>query len=636
MSSGYILLVTVLFFALSAYSHVYHVSVDGNDINDGTALMPLKTISAAAQLAMPGDTIVVHEGVYREEVNPPRGGSSDTKRITFMAAEGEKVEIKGSERITGWENVTGTVWKIKIPNSFFGGYNPYKELIQGDWFRDRGRIHHTGEVYLNGISLWEAALFEDVLNPVPKISTDDDNGSSFTWYCESNDKFTYIYANFHGSNPNNELVEINVRQSCFYPLQTGINYITVKGFQMRHAATQWAPPTAEQIGLIGTNWSKGWIIEGNSISDSKCTGITLGKYGDGWDNKPDSAPAFIKYNKTIARALKDGWNKENIGHHVVRNNTIFNCEQAGICGSLGAVFSEISGNNIYDIWTKRLFGGPEIAGIKLHAPIDVLIKNNRVVNTHRGIWMDWMSQGTRVTGNICYNNTADDIYFEVNHGPYIVDNNILLSDIAVNDDSQGGAYVHNLIAGMVLRITDERTTPFHKPHSTEIAALAKITGGDNRFFNNIFIAGLKQTSPDVENPVAGKPRTGYGLDIYNDAEWPMYVNGNVYYFGANPYYKEEKLIQLEGFNPAIKIEEEGEHTYLHIRVEKSVKKLKTDVVTTKSLGIAKLPEQEFTTPGGACLTIASDYFGRSRNQKKPTPGPFEEIPVNKAIKLKVW
>ena len=34
---------------------------------------------------------------------------------------------------------------------------------------------------------------------------------------------------------------------------------------------------AEQVGLIGTHWSKGWIIEHNIISDSKCSGLTLGK-----------------------------------------------------------------------------------------------------------------------------------------------------------------------------------------------------------------------------------------------------------------------------------------------------------------------------------------------------------------------
>ena len=102
---------------------------------------------------------------------------------------------------------------------------------------------------------------------------------------------------------------------------------------MRQAATPWAPPTAEQIGLIGTHWSKGWIIENNRISHSICSGIALGKYGDEWDNQShNSATGYVD---TIDRALKTGWSKENIGSHLVRGNTISHCEQAGIVGSLG-------------------------------------------------------------------------------------------------------------------------------------------------------------------------------------------------------------------------------------------------------------------------------------------------------------
>jgi hypothetical protein len=41
---------------------VYHVSVKGNDANNGSAALPFKTISAAVKLAFPGDTITVHAG----------------------------------------------------------------------------------------------------------------------------------------------------------------------------------------------------------------------------------------------------------------------------------------------------------------------------------------------------------------------------------------------------------------------------------------------------------------------------------------------------------------------------------------------------------------------------------------------
>ena len=63
----------------AATAREFHVSVNGSDQNDGASSKPFKTISAAAQVAQPGDVITVHEGVYRERVNPPRGGESDAR-----------------------------------------------------------------------------------------------------------------------------------------------------------------------------------------------------------------------------------------------------------------------------------------------------------------------------------------------------------------------------------------------------------------------------------------------------------------------------------------------------------------------------------------------------------------------------
>lgn len=48
----------------------YHVSKSGNDRNKGTAKAPFLTISRAAAFAEAGDTVTVHEGEYRECVNP--------------------------------------------------------------------------------------------------------------------------------------------------------------------------------------------------------------------------------------------------------------------------------------------------------------------------------------------------------------------------------------------------------------------------------------------------------------------------------------------------------------------------------------------------------------------------------------
>ena len=98
----------------------YHVSVKGDDAHDGSASRRLRTLSAAARLAQGGDVITVHEGVYRERIDPPRGGTSDRKRIVYQAATGEKVVIKGSEVIKGWQKVQNDTWKASVPNRLFG------------------------------------------------------------------------------------------------------------------------------------------------------------------------------------------------------------------------------------------------------------------------------------------------------------------------------------------------------------------------------------------------------------------------------------------------------------------------------------------------------------------------------------
>ena len=582
----------------------YHVSMEGNDANDGSASAPLRTISAAAKLAQPGDAVTVHEGVYRERIDPPRGGTSEKNRIIYQAAPDEKVVVKGSEVAKDWEKVRHDTWKATIPNSLFGEFNPFKDVIRGDWFNPRGRVHHTGAVYLNGHWLTEAAKQEDALKPA------DD---SPLWFAQADETGTTIWAQFKGVDPNKENVEVNARRAVFYPEKPGMNFITVRGFTMEQAATPWAPPTAEQIGLIGTHWSKGWVIENNTIRYSTCTGVTLGKYGDEWDNRSQSADA---YNRTIRRALKNGWSKEQIGGHTVRNNHISHCEQSGIVGSLGPVFSIVTGNTIHDIHVRRLFSGAEMAGIKFHAAIDTVISGNHIYRSGSfAIWLDWMAQGTRVTGNLFHDNRGPDLFVEVNHGPFLVDNNIFLSGTSVSDLSEGGAYVHNLFAGSFGFHPQLRQTPFHKAHSTEVAGLHNIAGGDDHYYNNIFL--------------------NTGLKTYDRAKQPVFMAGNVFLNGAEPSKHEPSPLVKADIDPGLKLVEKPDGMYLQITLDKAWAEQQRKVVTTELLGKAKIPKLPYEQPDGSPYRIDTDYLGRKRNDANPFPGPFEPSKPNEQ-ELKVW
>lgn len=631
----FVLLLILLVSAATISAREYHISVNGNDKNDGSAARPFLTINSAAQLAQPGDVITVHAGTYREWINPARGGESDLNRIVYRAATGEVVEIKGSEILSGWKKEKNGIWKIVVPNSFFGDYNSCKDLVSGDWC-DNFSKNHTADLFLNGKSLYEMDTIAEVINAMPYTKCNDPVGSTYTWYCESDDNSTTIWANFQKADPNKNLVEISIRRTCIYPDKPGINYLTFQGFHVSQAATQWGAPTAEQVGMISTHWNKGWIIESNVIHDSKCSGITLGKDRSSghnvWSNDIGNVnnDGNIHYIEVLFKVLRNGWNKDHVGSHIVRNNTIYNCEQTGICGSMGAAFSIVEGNNIYNIHQKNQIGGAEIGGIKFHAPIDAVIRKNRIHDNNAfGCWFDWMTQGTRVSQNLYYNNAWMDIYFEVNHGPFLVDNNILLSSTGIGTQSEGGAFVHNLIAGQLVNLPDlGRFTPYHLPHSTEVAGLCTIMGGDDRYYNNIFLGlGAEIDKANIHN--------NYGLIGYNNAKLPVWISGNVYYNRALPYKAETDFVQNSGFKPEFKVIEEGNEVFLSFSTGENGANPKTRLITTELLGKAKIPKEAFENQDGTPLRIDTDYFGNKRSETNPSAGPFEK-PAKGLVKLKVW
>lgn len=652
----------LLAFADASRAMTFYVATTGSDTNSGSADAPLRTIQRAADLAQPGDVVTVRAGIYRERVNPVRAGLPG-KRITYQAAPGEHVVITGSEPVTHWVKLDSfsssssslkpkDIWQATVPNALFGSFNPYTNIIHGDWFSPMGRVHHTGAVYLNDNQLYEATNFGEVVLATNAL-----------WFAQVDATNTTIWARFKHVNPNRQHVEINARQTVFYPEKTGINYITVRGFTLEDAATPWAPPTAEQMGLIGTHWSKGWIIESNIVRNSMCVGIALGKYGDEWDNRAQSA---IGYVGTINRALTNGWNKDTVGSHVVRDNDISFCGQAGIVGSLGCSFSTVTGNVIHDIDYPTRLHGAEMAGIKFHGAVDVTISHNQIYRTIRGLWLDWMAQGARISGNLFHDDGSEDMFFEVDHGPYIVDNNLSLSRHSVVNNSQGGAYVHNLFAGSFnISHYDARQTPYMKAHSTEVVALHDNPRGDDRFYNNIFVRYAN-------------------LSAYDHVPLRVWMDGNVFLDGAKPSAHETNALVEPQFDPALKLVPTRKGLHLQMKFDAAwISDRPHKLITTALLGKAVIPDVAFemadsaavfTFPdhfrrghevlfeprisGYAIITtnssgrlqavlskqphplhipilIATDYFGKPRNQSNPTPGPFE-APGNGNLKLKVW
>ena len=285
-----------------------------------------------------------------------------------------------------------------------------------------------------------------------------------------------------------------------------------------------------------------------------------------------------------------------------------------------------------------------MAGIKFHGAVDVQIRNNHIYQTNMGVWLDWMAQGVQVKNNLMNDNGLD-IFLEVDHGPMLVSNNVLLSTISLLMNSSGAAFVHNIFAGKMNVISyDSRLTPYHKPHSTYVAGLHDNPAGDIQFINNLFINGAN----------AGE---------YKRSILPVLFNGNVYTkgtvravsgdkqrsFGEISAAAKEKIknvgdkeaveknfIANENFDADAKLITEGDKIYLEISLnQKWVTEQKRTLVTTASLTKAIVPGLPFENVDGSPLKIDFDYSGNKRNVLNPSPGPFE-ILKNGKQKIRLW
>ena len=487
---------------------------------DGTKERPFKRINDAARIAMPGDEVLVMPGVYREYVNPVHGGTREN-RIVYRSVEPLRAVISGAEEVKDWEPYSGNVWVTRIPNGVFNGYNPYTTPVYGDWYFAKEE-RHTGCVYLNDKALYEALTLEECEKGEIYKPSWDQEWSVYKWYAVQDGEETVIYANFQGKDPRKEKVEINVRRECFMPQEEHINFITLSGFYVEKAATTWAPPAAYQDGMVGPHWAYGWIIEDCEIVNSKCCGISLGKYydeeNDHYFTRKHVKNATQMERDAVCRGQYHGWLKEEIGSHIIRRCNIHDCQQTGIVGRMGCVFSTIEDNHIHHINNMMELGGAEISGIKLHAAIDVVIRRNHIHHSTMGIWLDWEAQGTRVSQNLLHDNDipensvklkggmdCQDIFVEVSHGPTLIDNNILLSRYALRIATEGVGLLHNLILGAFTMVgagvdgwiegrEQRRYTPYHIRHRTEVAGMMTILHGDNRFYNNIFVQGYPVTN----------------------------------------------------------------------------------------------------------------------------------------------
>jgi hypothetical protein len=236
---------------------------------------------------------------------------------------------------------------------------------------------------------------------------------------------------------------------------------------------------------------------------------------------------------------------------------------------------------------------------------------------------------------------------EVSHGPYVVDHNVLASPVSVELFSQGGAFVNNLVAGLVrLEAVMDRATPYHRPHSTQVAGYAVVYGGDDRWVGNLFVGdnrpGYAQAPP--------KSVIGHGTAVYNghpasfaqyrqrmddlppgDVErfflvpQPVYIRDNTYVGAAVAYEAEQGARVLEGPASAqVVIERDG--VYLEAKLPAGFDDARVRVVSGADLVAPRLVGLEYEERDGSPLVIDRDLVGQVKDPGGRYPaGPLARL-----------
>ena len=119
-----LLLVTVMFFQFLVFADAtgaegslykrktFYVSLTGKDSASGTQKKPWRSIQHAANVVSPGDKVLIHGGVYNEQVIIRISGKENIPTL-FSAVPGEKVAVKSLEIAKGVSHVNITDLEVK-------------------------------------------------------------------------------------------------------------------------------------------------------------------------------------------------------------------------------------------------------------------------------------------------------------------------------------------------------------------------------------------------------------------------------------------------------------------------------------------------------------------------------------------
>jgi hypothetical protein len=371
-----LILMLGLTFCAAADGKTWHVS--GETLAAIEQQEQVRTIGRAAALVEPGDTVIIHSGIYREAVVIEKSGLSDNP-ITFQAAAGAGMIMTGADRISEWTEVKGDghIYSTPWPHEFITWSRQHTHP-DDDYHLLIGRCE---QVFVNGYALRQV-LERDKL-------------ARGTFYVDLDGKFLCIW-NYDNQDVSGRkaTVEASVRDRI---LTVKGDYITIKGIRFRYAANRAQQGAVEFSGnhltvedcIFEYTNASGAAFKGEDITVRRCTFQYNGQLGFGASR--------------AHRLLMTGC--------TVRNNNI-----------------------------KGFNRGWEAGGNKICLARGVVLENSTFVeNRGNGIWFDIGNEDCMVHNCLIAFNEDAGIFYEISYGLHAHDNVIVGNGLAGTSGAWGAS-----------------------------------------------------------------------------------------------------------------------------------------------------------------------------------------------------
>jgi hypothetical protein len=503
----------------------YYVSTSGSDAADGTSLSaPFKTIQQAADVAQPGDTVLVRGGTYRETVTPARSGTSSA-RITYKPYNGERVTVSGADRVSGWSKYSGSVYQADQGWDLGMGKNQVfvdgKMMIEARWPNTTLDLSHPKKATADDLDVsggyatlrdsaltqssgyWDGAIVhftpgEGWVGQTGKVSSSSPGKIGFSYHSmgrkagpETGDPY-YLTGKFKAldsasewfrdgdgtlylwteksDDPAGHTVEAKRRDYAFN--LSDREYVTLDGFDI-FAATIVSNPNSGYLRLTGLNayYLSHYTVMPDGWEQDHDTGIYL----DGNDNVlSDSVIAY-----SAGHGVMVAGNDNRVENNLVRD-TDYNGGDAAAIRVAGSGHV-ITRNTVYD--TAR-------SGIKISNATDLKVTYNLIhdamlqTTDGGGVYTFGIDgRGTEIAYNKIYNIKTGGfggtgIFLDNNSSNYNVHHNVVWNvnhALKMNYTSRGHRVYNNTLSG-----TDD---------SVGVSSNSRMPG--TKFTNNIFTSEAK-------------------------------------------------------------------------------------------------------------------------------------------------